>query len=66
MDAVNLDTVIVVDETGQDEEFNIRHYPDMMGYIIPSPVPGRAVFRIEIPIEWPANPPIPNKEGRNR
>jgi hypothetical protein len=50
MEGVNLDTVIVVDGWGNDEEFNMRTHPGMIGYIVPSPIPGLVTFQIEIPI----------------
>lgn len=54
MEAIDLDTVIVVDRTGYDEEFNMKSHPGMIGYIVKTEQdgPGKATLHIEIPIEW--------------
>lgn len=49
---LNLDTVVVVDAAGYDEDFTIKTHPGMLGWIEPGVSPGRAVMHIEIPIEW--------------
>lgn len=52
MEALNLDTVVVIDKTGYDEEFTSESHPGMIGYIVSTDQPGRAIMRIEIPIDW--------------
>lgn len=52
MEAIDLDTVIIVDKTGEDEEFNTKTHPGMIAYMVNLEGPGKATLHIEIPIEW--------------
>lgn len=51
MELIDLDTVVVVDRTGHDEDFTPTSHPGMLGYIEPRG-PGKALLVIEIPIVW--------------
>lgn len=51
---IDLDTVVVVDACGYDEDFTPRSHPGMMGYIVPGSrtVSGLPEMHIIIPIRW--------------
>lgn len=59
IEVIDVDTIIVVDSTGYDEEFNRRTHPGMLAYIIPGNKPGEATYKVEIPIVWV---PVPKGE----
>jgi hypothetical protein len=59
IEVIDVDTIIVVDSTGYDETFTKSAHPGMLAYIIPGDRPGKATYKVEIPIEWV---PIPQGE----
>jgi hypothetical protein len=51
---IDIDTVVVVDSTGCDEDFTKASHPGMVGYIIPGrrTASGKTEMHIIIPIRW--------------
>lgn len=52
MEMLDLDTVVVVYSTGEDEDYNIKSVPGMVAYIMPGTEDCPATLHIEIPINY--------------
>jgi hypothetical protein len=51
---IDIDTVVVVDKSGYDEDFTEGSHPGMMAYIVPGQrtASGYSEMHIIIPIRW--------------